>query len=472
MNLKEYRSDVILIIHFVLGMLLALASGLAFLWGILVFLIGIIAAYNNTKQYPPHFFAAYLVGLELLARMSSSGLPHEFIKYAVSAVLLLSIVRTSRKINYAFVVIMLLLIPSCFLTDGGNLEETRQLISGNLSGLLCLVISALYFYNRPFTPDAIKKIFRAILFPLSSILGYMVVETPDFSEVDFGFQSNFVTSVYGPNQISSILGLGVLLIGLGYFLKIKFFKSNVVTIAFFSFLLFRGLLTFSRGGMITPVVLLIFIFIYFSWKVAGFNKSTIRIVLISSFLAAIFFFVFNYTDELTGDKLSDRYTGQRGGVQVENIDNFTSGRTKIMVLDWQIFLDNPWTGIGVGMGKFERVKYGYGVEVAAHNEFTRMLAEHGIFGVLALLLLIGLPIVHFYGRNRIAEKSIVIAFIGFCFVFMTHAATRIAAPSFLYGFAFISIPFLKRSVKHNVTLSRKQTFKTREGSFGNRTVGA
>lgn len=77
------------------------------------------------------------------------------------------------------------------------------------------------------------------------------------------------------------------------------------------------------------------------------------------------------------------------------------------------------------------------MEVAAHNEFSRVLAEHGMFGVTALLIMVIMPIKRFFANRKILERIIIIAFIGFCFVFMTHSATRIAAPCFLYGFAFM-----------------------------------
>lgn len=470
MSFTKYKYDLVLAIHFMLGIVSTFNQTFVFIWVLSVFIIGIYKAFVKSVHYPPYLFAAYLVGIELLGRMSSTGLPHEFTKYAVCVILLIPIVKRKNSLNFYLLGFMLLLVPAMFLTNGGNLEATRQLISGNLSGPLCLAISGLYFYKLPFDSNSIRRLFLVLLYPLAAILGYMVVKTPDFSEIDFGFQSNFATSIYGPNQMSSILGLGVLIIGLSYFLKIRLFKSELITLAFLGFLLFRGLLTFSRGGMITPVVLLIIIFIYFSWKVAGFNKNTVRIIFIASIFSGLYFLLFNYADDITGNKLSDRYAGRKGDKQIEDIDKLTSGRTQIMVLDWQIFLDNPIFGIGVGMGKAARVKYGYAVEVAAHNEFSRILAEHGALGVVALLILLGLPIAYFYRSNRIVERIVVIAFIGFCFVFMTHAATRIAAPSFLYGFAFIRIPKNKRALKIHDTLPRQQTFQTRQSSFSNRTA--
>ena len=267
----------------------------------------------------------------------------------------------------------------------------------------------------------------------------MIVKTPDFDEIEFGFKSNFVTSVYGPNQMASILGLGILLIGLCFLLKIRLFGNYLVTLVFFALLLFRGLLTFSRGGMLAAAILLSIIFVYLTLQSGGLNLKTFRVLLGAAVVGLCCLFAFNYANKLTGDALIGRYMGVQRGKEVEDIDKLTSGRTLISYLDWEIFKDNPIWGVGVGMGKFYRSDYGFNVLAAAHNEFTRLLAEHGLFGVAALCILIMAPLVRFFKSRLVLERVIIMASIGFCFAFMIHSATRIAAPCFIYGLAFIKI---------------------------------
>src|SRR5690606_33917884 len=136
-----------------------------------------------------------------------------------------------------------------------------------------------------------------------------------------------------------------------------------------------------------------------------------------------------------GNALYDRYAGIRKG-RTANLEDYSSGRTLILSIDWQIFKDNYVLGVGAGMGKSMRSNYGYPFDVAAHNEFTRLLAEHGLLGVVALLILLGLPAVVFFRKRRLCDKAFMIAMVGFCFTFMMHSATRIAIPLNLYGFAF------------------------------------
>jgi O-antigen ligase len=461
-DLYRYKSDVILLFHLSLGVLAGLYPQLVYFWVMIVFLLGIYSTLKQGAAVPVYLVAAYLAGIELLGRMSSSGLPHEFIKYAITLILVSALFFKKRKaIPRAFIVFVLLLIPATFLTNGGSFEETRQLISGNVSGPACLAVSAIYFYERKFDPTALRKIFLAILYPLGSIVGYLIIKTPDLSEIEFGFQSNFATSIYGPNQMSSILGLGILLIGQAYILKVRLFASHLISLAFVSILLFRGLLTFSRGGMLTAGILLVIIFLYSSFR-AGFNVSMLRIIFLTAIFSIGAFVAFDYTNKLTDNALYGRYTGVKNGKQIEDLDKLTSGRTTIMYIDWEIFKDNMLTGIGPGMGKYFRLQYGYSVEVAAHNEFSRILAEHGLFGLFAIIILLGAPIRQFYKDKKVVERVIVIAFIGFCFVFMTHAATRIAAPCFLYGLAFIKIvPTLFPRLVHNDIILRQHSLQPR-----------
>lgn len=445
MNLSKYASDVMVVLHFLLGIAAGVFPGFVFYWVIFIFLLGVYFGLTKSTAWPAYVFATYLSGIELLGRMSASGLPHEFIKYAVTVILVIAIIFQRKQVPMPFLFFVLFLIPGVFLTDGGSLEETRQMISANLSGPICLAVAVIYFYNRSFDSKSIRTLFLNVLYPLAAVVGYLVIKTPDFSEIEFGFQSNFETSIYGPNQMSSILGLGILIIGLSYFLNIRLFGSYLLTLTYLGMLLFRGLLTFSRGGMITPAILLTIIFIYVSWKAGGLNKTTVRILFAGIVVVIAGIVAFDFTNRLTDNALYNRYRGVKNGKQIEDIDRLTSGRTMIVSLDWQIFKDNPILGVGVGMGKFFRAQYGYYVEVIAHNEFSRLLAEHGVSGIFALLILVFSPVTRFFANRNTFERVMIISFTGFCFVFMTHAATRIAAPCFLYGLAFIRIvPALNR----------------------------
>jgi hypothetical protein len=432
---SKYKSDWAAIFYFVAGMLAGLVPALVFFWTLFIFLFGLYRVLAGAQH--AYKYAGFLVGMELLMRMSGSGIPHEFTKYAVSVLLLAEMLVRKFKFNTAIIIYVLMLLPAIFLVQGRSLEESRQLVSANLSGPFCLAISVLYFNRLPISYLKFKSLMLTLLFPLVATLGYLFVKTPDLSTVDFGYDSNFQASIYGPNQMSSILGLGIIIIGFAYLVKVKLFGSYIVALVFMTMFAFRALLTFSRGGVITAAIILLIVAIFLGGKSLLKPANFFRTIFLTVGVSLIFWFTFQYTNSLTGEALYKRYAGIREDKQVESLEEITSGRTTIMLLDLQIFADHPIMGIGVGMGKFFRQQYGYSVKVAAHNEFTRLLAEHGAFGLVALGILILMPINRFFKSRSLLQRVVMLVGIGFCFVFMSHSATRLAAPGFLYGMSFI-----------------------------------
>lgn len=425
-------------VHMALGAALAVVPGLTFYIGAFVFLAGIYWAFTDSSTGVNRglLSAGYLCGLELVLRLSRSGLPHEFVKYAVALILFIIWLRSGMRIHLGILLYFLLMLPAMLLSEGATTEETRQFISANMSGPLCLTVSALFFFGRRIPIDHFIGVLRWLLYPLITLVSILIVKSPDLSQVDFGYGSNFETSIYGPNQVSSVLGLGIIIIGLGILLKLKLFKWSWVGLGIAGFFLFRGLLTFSRGGIITAFVVLalVYLLILFSSKVsAGLRVRVIFFVVVGFFAV---YSLFQYTNEITDNALFNRYAGIKYGKQLE-VDSYTSGRTRITKIDWEIFKENWFMGVGVGMGKSARAKEGF--EIIAHVEFTRMLAEHGLAGVVSLLILLFLPIVLFIKETLIVNRVFILVGALFCFSFMLHSATRIAVPMFMYGFIFTQL---------------------------------
>ena len=116
-----------------------------------------------------------------------------------------------------------------------------------------------------------------------------------------------------------------------------------------------------------------------------------------------------------------------------------SSRVEIMLTDIEIFLDNFILGVGPGMGKYLRIKYTYGKIVSAHSEFTRILAEHGIVGLIGIASLVFFTYKEYFKRISIS-RVFFICFILVASMTMLHSAMRLAMPGFLFGLAYISIP--------------------------------
>lgn len=449
---SRYRSDVLIVVHGLLGILFVGFPGLVFYFIVLIYTAGLLSVLNVIRKRQTILFVAYLVGFELMGRMSQSGVPHEFVKYAVTSLLLLDFMQKPRSIPAFILIYGLCLLPAIFLVDVEDFNSLRKLLSLNLSGPLCLVVSVVYFYKKPISVPELRLAFLWLLYPLATILIYLIIATPDLSEVDFGYQSNFETSIYGPNQLASMLGLGILLIGICFLLKIRLFGSHLLMLLLLGLLTFRGLLTFSRGGMLAALALLTLAFLLSIWQSAQSQRHLFRTIVVSMLSGAVFYFAFVYTNDITENALLNRYTGKVRGKQID-IEKLTSGRTSISAWDLEIFQQNVLTGVGVGMAKFHRKNAGSKTEIIAHNEFTRLLAEHGLFGLVALLILIFAPFYRFMERTMLSNRIIVVALAGFCLIFMTHSATRLAAPCLLFGMSFLDLKVFQEHIQPKPTIN-------------------
>lgn len=438
---KKYQFELNLALHGLLGVLTAFLPILLFPWvfGIL-FMYGfypLLRGKNTAAK--AHLGGAYMAGMEMVLRMSRSGFPHEMVKYSVILLLGIGLFSRPSKQPRANIMILffVLLLPSILVMDASlDLESLRQSISFNLSGPMCLALAAYYFYRRPMPLAELGKILQMILLPIATTLGYLFIRTPSVSEIQFSYGANFAASGYGPNQMSSMLGFGIMAVAMGFILKLSIWRSNLVILAFLGLLAFRGLLTFSRGGMVGPVLALICAFAYYTYASGIWRAAAIRRIGAFILLGGVLYVSFAYVNALTGNILLERYTGQIGGKSL-SIDKYSSGRSEILAIDLAIFNDYPIAGIGPGMGNDRRIEYGYGERVAAHIEYSRLLAEHGLFGLAALLIMLLFPLWEFRRRRRNMESCfLLIACTLFCFAFMAHSATRIALPMFVYGLGF------------------------------------
>ena len=92
--------------------------------------------------------------------------------------------------------------------------------------------------------------------------------------------------------------------------------------------------------------------------------------------------------------------------------------------------------MGPGQANELREIYGYGKVVSAHTEFSRMLAEHGLLGLISLIVILGLSIYYLFSSEPPNSKVIKILFGTLALLTMFHSAMRIAMPCFAYSLIF------------------------------------
>ena len=121
----------------------------------------------------------------------------------------------------------------------------------NLSGPAALMLSAIYFFNRIINKKLLSQIVFYMVLPIFTMTVYNIFTMPDLSTYQFLPYSDFYTSGgYGPNQVSTIFGLGIVSILLTLVLRMKLFGNKIIDIIVLGSFISFGLITFSRGGIL------------------------------------------------------------------------------------------------------------------------------------------------------------------------------------------------------------------------------
>jgi hypothetical protein len=268
--------------------------------------------------------------------------------------------------------------------------------------------------------------------PIISCMVYLTLFTPNIQEVITGTESNFQTSGgYGPNQVATILGLGMFIFFSRVILDSKTKLQIIINLIIAFNITYRGMLTFSRGGMITGflMIILLLVFLYFKSNYGGRVKLNYIIV----FLVFAMMATWTYTSFQTGGLINKRYSNQDAAGRVKK-SQFT-GREDVARNEISTFLKNPLFGVGVGKGVEVRENE-TGIFILSHDEITRMLAEHGSLGVLALVILFFTPLI-LYLENKF--NMFLLCFVAFWFLTINHAAMRTAAPAFVYSLSLLNV---------------------------------
>ena len=356
-------------------------------------------------------------------------------KYSVILFLLLGIFvgKFKQKFSVSLAFYLLLLLLGIVFTRVPEGEYIRKAIAFNLSGPFVLGIAGLYFYKRNIKKENLSNALFFMLLPLFSIVSYLYFKTPDLKDIVFQGSANFATSGgFGPNQVSTTLGLGIFIISVLILLNKRITGYLLLDVFILLYFVYRALLTFSRGGLITGIIAVIFFLLFYSL----FKKLSLGTFISYAGLTAVFIIsIWLYTSNITGGMLDNRYAGKNAkGVQKRDI---SSGRVNILNEQIASFLENP-LGIGVGNGKYKRQGAIGNVTAASHNEVGRLLEEHGIIGFIILLLLLSLPLLNYWKVDNY-NRAFTTAFYIFWFLTINHSAMRIAFPGFIYGLSLINI---------------------------------
>jgi len=374
------------------------------------------------------------------------------------AIFIYGIIKTpSSRQGFIGKIILLLCIPGFYMIPYDNYFV---FFLNSFSGIVCLGLGAVYFGSQTYTSEDLRNFIKVTVLPIIVVAIYVSVRSPSLNDVDFNLGSNFETSGgFGSNQVSTVLGLGACLLILAYLRKETIFSSyKVVSIVLIGVFLFRGLLTFSRGGILGGLVAATLSYLYLNWKLKKNMYKTIFQILL---IAAGCFIIFIVTDQITGGILSERYRGETAGTlsgnRTRNLNTITSNRSKIALAEWTIFSDHIFLGVGPGGGYEAREKY-TGIRTASHTEFTRLLAEQGIPGLLIGLIFIFYPLLRIRNAKSVKETYYLIAFFSLAVITSFHSAMRTMITPLFWALSCARFSFPRYPMAGRKRLKRIERF--------------
>lgn len=437
LTLEQNRTQYfqLLLLHIGIALAIYLYRPISFLLtnGILLFWLIYILQKKN-KNNEALMAAAYVAGGEVYFRMTDGIIFYETGKYMVIVFLLLGMFfkgTSSKTVPYWLFILMM--VPG-ILVSAINIsydDEFRKLVAFNLSGPVCLGIVAVYCYYKKIKKSDFEKVILMLLLPLISNMFYLYLYTPSLKESLINVSANYAaTGGYGPNQISTIFGMGFFLICTRLFL-VKDKLINLIDFILLGLMGYRAVVTFSRGGVLSGIICISTFLVFYYYKMNRRSRSAVfRKIL---FIGAVGLGVWTYSLVKTYGLIGNRYTNKDASGKLKA--DITTGRSELIETELHAFINHPILGIGVGKGKEYREEQ-LGISIATHNEISRMLSEHGLLGLISLLILIFVPVVFWF---KFENNYYFLAFLAFWFLTINHSAMRIALPAFVYGLALLYI---------------------------------
>jgi hypothetical protein len=410
-------------------------------WGIL----------KNRSEYIWYTIAASPV-LEVLSRVGKApAVPDESGKYFLIFALFALLIyhfrnRTPHSLFSTGKLIVYLLLPSIFVgLSSFNLDQWafNGLAIFELGFLLAFIS-----YER-WDVEAFCKTMHYVIMAITLIVVFITLKTPDVDKVTYSLIANSETSGgMASNQVSTILGLGILLSSLMLMLKRPFLRINILNYLFIGFLLFRGLLTFSRGGMLMAAI---GILIAFMFKLFSNRKSFIKFTFLACLVGVTGYLAVSKINSMTHGTLLLRYEGETkgtwSGYREKSLNTVTAGRSNLILTDIKIFRDNFLFGVGPGGAKALRRQYDQvylDFSVAAHTEFSRLLSEHGVGGLAVVIILLFFPVIWIKKQKNTLWKGVSAAIFIYALGTSTHSAMRTNVTSVYYALAAVPVYYISR----------------------------
>jgi hypothetical protein len=182
----------------------------------------------------------------------------------------------------------------------------------------------------------------------------------------------------------------------------------------------QSALTFSRTGIYLAIL---------SIGVAstcGLRDRTLRTTIVGvgiTFYLLAAYVIAPRLDAFTHGAITNRFS-----------DAALSRRDALARADLALFIKHPVLGVGPGMASKYRPSH-----LPAHTEFTRLLAEHGVLGLVAVLLLLHQARRSLQLAKGPRSKAFTLALLSYALLFMAASAMRLTLPAFIFALTFANL---------------------------------
>ncbi len=422
------------IFHILLGALCTINAFGLVIWFYLIFILNFGKSLTLLSKKKPAFFLmlfSYLISFEVLDRMAKTSpfIPYELGKYFLVLLGIVGIIYLGIRSQQG-IILVILVTPAIFYDFSG--QRVYYDIINYYLGPLAVGLGITFAYRLTITKRNLDNILKLIFWGCLSSVVFTYIKTPDFESINFKLGANFETTAgHSSNQVSTIMGLGMFLSFYSLYNKLKFSGNRFFDGLIFAMFTFQGLLSFSRGGMIVGafgILLLMFLPENNENKPGEKLRNGLNRSLVLGLIAVISLYgVFQLANGITGGNLLLRYQGETQGTLLgskeKNVNHITTGRLDIMQRDFELFFKQPLTGVGCGISQYMRDEDKE--KVAAHLEFSRLFADHGIFGAIYTgLLFIFLPVRVWKLNNHSISRNILFVLLIVALATSFHAAMR------------------------------------------------
>ncbi len=437
---QAYLTDIVL--HILIGVLIFLFKPFAkvyFFAALIYFFYRIIIVHKQLKVFEVLKACAYFVGAEVFFRMTKGSVSYEAGKYLVILFCILGMFYKSLSgRGYPYFIYLMLLVPSIFVASTTLSFDAnfRTNIAFVLSGPVCLGITALFMYEKRITTSQMMEVLWYLGLPIITLSTYLYLYTPSIEETLRNTASNFEASGgFGPNQVSTVLGIGMFVMAIRLFMSSPTLFLKLVNVVLLMAISYRAIVTFSRGGVIAAVMTIIAFLVVYYLQVS--QKRRNELMMMAVLLVFSMIATWMISSSQTSGYIDLRYANKDHLGRDKG--DLSTGRGELFLKELEGFVENPFFGIGSSRAKDQRIEM-EGQGVTSHNEVSRLLSEHGILGVVILLILLFKPLsIRSYNRQNIFFY----AFLVFWFATINHSSMRIAAPAFVYGLALLNVTYDK-----------------------------